>query len=525
MSVETVQLSDGADEVLSRPPVSEEMKREAATLLASVFIIAACGLIYELLIATVASYLLGSSVTQFSISIGVFIGAMGIGSHFSQRITRNLLGTFILVELLIGIAGGVSVLLLFWSYSAGYVYWLVLYGVLISIGAMTGLELPLLTRILKRYGPLRTTIAQALSFDYVGALVGSIAFPLLLLPWLGLARTAFVVGLMNVAVAAWNVLVFRAQLLRPVTLIAGAVAAAGMLGLGFLFSVRLVSLAESNLYEDEIVYSAQTPYQRIVLTRWKDDLRLFLDGNLQFSSTDEYRYHEALVHPVMSLLPRVEQVLLLGGGDGLAARELLKYPGIRAITLVDIDPRMTALANEYPGIASLNRGSLKDRRVKIVNEDAHKFLDRDSGLYDAVIIDLPDPNNEILAKLYSVEFYKLVGRRLSAQGAIVTQAASPFFSRDAFWCIQETLSAAGLETAPYHTYVPSFGDWGFILAAKYKLKVSAATLRAPTRYLTNDLMREMFFFGRDSGEIPADASTLDRPTVLNYYLEGSRQWE
>ena len=528
MSVDSAAYPESTHEVeVSAPALvpADVARREAMTLLASVFVIAAFGLAYELLIATVSSYLLGSSVTQFSVSIGIFIGAMGIGSHLSQRFTRNLLGSFILIELLIGLVGGVSVILLFWSYAAGIAYWFVLYGMLIAIGAMTGLELPLLTRILRRYGSLRTTIAQALSFDYVGALVGSLAFPLLLLPWLGLARTAFVIGLLNIAVAAWNISVFRPRLQRPAALLGGTVVVAAVLGFGFLFSVRIVSLAESHLYEDEIVYSAQTPYQRIVMTRWKDDLRLFIDGNLQFSSTDEYRYHEALIHPAMSLAPTVERALILGGGDGLAVRELLKYSGIREIILVDIDPKMTDLAKTYPAIRALNHESMNDPRVKIVNQDAHKFLERDSALYDVIVIDLPDPNNELIAKLYSVEFYRLVKKRLSAQGVLVTQATSPFFSRDAFWCINDTLSDSGLQVLPYHTYVPSFGDWGFIIASNHKLNPVSVSVRAHTRYLTPELVRQMFLFGKDSGPVPVDSSTLDRPVVLNYYLSDSRQWE
>jgi spermidine synthase len=145
-------------------------RRQAFTLLTSIFVIAACGLAYELLIATVSSYLLGNSVTQFSVSIGLFIGAMGVGSHLSQRIHRNLLGAFVLIEMAVGLLGGLSVLMLFWAYAAGTIYWAVLYGILVAIGGLTGLELPLLTRILKRYGSLREVIAQAFSFDYVGAL-------------------------------------------------------------------------------------------------------------------------------------------------------------------------------------------------------------------------------------------------------------------------------------------------------------------------------------------------------------------
>lgn len=495
-------------------------------MLASIFLIAACGLVYELLIATVSSYLLGSSVTQFSISIGVFIGAMGIGSHLSQRIRRNLLGRFIFIEIAIGILGGFSVPLLFWSYAGGVVYWLILYGLLISIGALTGLELPLLTRILRQYGSLRTIIAQALSFDYVGALAGSLLFPLLLLPVLGLARTGFLIGALNVGVGLWNVRVFRETLRSPSLLTGIAGSSAGLLAAGFLFSTQLVSLAESHLYEDPIVFTAQTPYQRIVITRWKNDMRLFLDGNLQFASPDEYRYHEALVHPAMSLPPVVESVLILGGGDGLGMREVKKYPNVRRIVLVDIDPRMTELARTFPSIVQLNENALRDPRLEIVHQDAYKYLENTTERFDVIIGDLPDPNSDVLAKLYSVEFYKLVTRHLTAAGVFVTQSSSPFFSRDAFWGIAATLEAAGLRIAPYHAYVPSFGDWGFILAAPRKIDPARVSLKTTqVRYLTKELLPGMFLFEKDTGRVPVEPSTLDRPTILQYYVNDSRQWK
>jgi spermidine synthase len=502
-----------------------QARREALTLLASIFVIAGCGLIYELLIATVSSYLLGSSVTQFSLSIGIFIGAMGLGSHLSQRVVRSLLPVFILTEVALALIGGASVFLLFWTYSLGPVYWLALYSVLVVIGALTGLELPLLTRLLKQYGSLRTVIAQALSFDYVGALAGSLLFPLLLLPFLGMSRTAHVVGLVNVAVAGWNVTVFRPQLRRAPSLLMLCGAVSLTLAVAFVSSVRVSSLLESRLYEDQIVYSTQTRYQRIVFTRWRDDVRLFLDGNLQFASTDEYRYHEALIHPAMSLAPVVEQVLVLGGGDGLAVREILKHPGVKQVILVDIDPEMTRLGRTYPALTALNQGALSHPKVRLIHQDAYQYLERGSELYDVIISDLPDPNSDVLAKLYAREFYHLVQRRLSAAGMFVTQATSPLFAREAFWCIENTVSEAGLHTAPYHAYVPSFGEWGFVLASPHRVRRERLSLSVPTRFLTAQSLPTMFIWSKDTSEVPVDVSTLDRLAVLQYYVNDWKQWE
>jgi predicted membrane-bound spermidine synthase len=335
------------------PPtlLSGQDRTEALTLLATVFLVAACGLIYELLLATISAYLLGSSVTQFSLCIGAFIGAMGVGSYLSQFVQRGLLRLFLLIEVALGAVGGLSAWALFAAYTTGndLVYYGALFGLLLVIGGLSGIELPLLTRLLNRYGALRTVIAQALSFDYVGALIGSVAFPLLLLPTLGTMRTAFLVGLLNIGVAAYNVWVFRHRLRAPALPLALCGALAALLAGGAVASEKVSSLFERRLYEDEIVLARQTAYQRIVLTRWRDDVRLFLDGHLQFSSLDEYRYHEALVHPALALSRNAEDVLLLGGGDGLGLREVLKHEGVRRVTLVDIDPAMTNLGARYPG--------------------------------------------------------------------------------------------------------------------------------------------------------------------------------
>lgn len=516
--------TDAAAVATDAVPVPAE-RREALTLLGSIFVVAAGGLVYELLIATVSAYLLGSSVTQFSIAIGVFIGSMGLGSHLSQRVRENLLSVFIAVEILLGVVGGLSVGLLFGAFAMGAVYWAVLYGALVSIGALTGLELPLLTRLLKDYGSLRSIIAKALSVDYVGALAGSVLFPLVLLPMMGMTRTAFAVGIVNVAVAAWNVRVFRRRLPHARRLFAGAGIAAVLLAAGFAFSLRIVDLIEEHLYEDQIIYTAQTPYQRIVVTRWRDDVRLHLDKNLQFSSMDEYRYHEALVHPALSLAAARESVLVLGGGDGLGVREVLKHPGVKQVTLIDIDPKMTELGKTFAPFTELNRGALSDPRVKIVNEDAHAYLDRTSELYHVILGDLPDPNTEALAKLYSREFYRLVKRHLAAGGVFATQATSPFYARDAYWCVVRSVEASGLRAWPYHAQVPSFGEWGFVLASSAALEPASAAIGVPTRYLSRELLPHLFSFGADVAAVPVEVSTFDRPTVQRYYLEGWRRWE
>lgn len=507
----------------------EQDRREALTLLTSVFLVAACGLIYELLLATISSYLIGSSVTQFSLCIGVFIGAMGIGSYVSQFVTTHLLRWFLTVEILLAVVGGISAWALFGAYAyLGSIYYGALFLLIGLIGGLVGLELPLLTRLLSQYGALKETIAQALSFDYVGSLLGSVAFPLVLLPALGMTRTAFVVGLLNLGIAVWNLRVFahRIRSIRPPLLL--CVFLAAFLAFGLVVADQAGRFFEKRLYDDEILFARQTPYQKIVVTRFREDLRLYLDGNLQFSSLDEHRYHESLIHPAMSHASSPESVLVLGGGDGLGVREVLKWKGVRKVTLVDIDPAMTRIARTYPSIKAQNGGALDDPRVTLVHEDAFTFLNRTGALYQVVIADLPDPNSEVLAKLYSREFYGMIRKRLSPGGAFVTQATSPLFSRDAFWCIEKTVAAAGFAPTAYHAYVPSFGDWGFVLATDSKTapKLTDTKLGGLTlKFLTAELLPTLTVFDADSNPTLVTPSTLDRPQVVRHYERGAKRWE
>src|SRR6266446_5833387 len=310
-------------------------------LFLSVLLIAAGGLIYELIAGTLASYLLGDSVLQFSTIIGTYLFAMGIGSWLSRFLGGSLVARFVGIELMVGVVGGFSSSALFLAFAYTHSFRLALYLLVILVGILVGLEIPLLMRILEGRFKFRDLVSHVLTFDYLGALAASIAFPLFLVPKLGLVRSAILFGMMNAAVALWSTFLFREQLPSILGLRAGCVAVLLLLGGGMFASNWIASAADNQLYADEVIFQRDTRYQRIVITRWKDDLRLFLNAHLQFSSRDEYRYHEALVHPGLASLPWAKRVLVLGGGDGLAVRELLKYPNIQSITLVDPDPEMT----------------------------------------------------------------------------------------------------------------------------------------------------------------------------------------
>jgi spermidine synthase len=483
---------------------------------ATVVIVATAGLVYELVAAAAASYLLGDSLTQFSTVIGAYLFAMGIGSYLSRYVERGLVARFVQVEILVGLVGGWSAAILFVAFAETRHFRLVLYGLVLLTGILVGLEIPLLLRLLRQRLAFRDLVAQVLSLDYIGALAASILFPLLLVPRLGLVRTCLLLGLANAAMGLWSTWIFRGELASPRFLRGLAAAAILFLGAGIAGAERLTAWAEDRLYADEIILARSSPYQRIVLTRWRDDLRLFLNGHLQFSSRDEYRYHEALVHPALASHPAPQRVLVLGGGDGLAVREILKYPAVSSVLLVDLDPEMTRLFSENPLLTEINGGALKDPRVQIVNADAFVWLDGHVDLFDVIIGDLPDPHNFSLGKLYTRSFYRRVKSRLAPGGMAVVQATSPLFARRSFWSIVETIRSAGFEARPYHVYVPSFGEWGFVLA-------TTGAYAPPTKYppglrfLTVEATHGLFAFPPDMARVPVEVNRLDNQVLVQYY--------
>lgn len=498
--------------------------REYLPLLCSIFIVATCAIIFELMIGAVSSYLLGDSVYQFSVTIGLFLTAMGMGSFLSRRLFRDLLTTFVNVELIIGLLGGSSVPLLFYVYGTSPgIYRPVMYTVVAVIGTLVGLEIPLVTRLLSDHFVLRTNLANVLFIDYLGGLLGSLLFPLVLLPRLGLVPTSLLIGLLNTGVAYLTIAAYRDRLPQRRAQALLSLATAALLLLAFVQNGSLWGFLEQRLFRDSIIYSAQTSYQQITLTAWRDDVRLFLDGNLQFSSLDEHRYHEALVHPAMSTVRSRARVLILGGGDGLAAREVLKYPDVERVTLVDLDPAIIALSRTNATLARLNGGSLANPKLNVVNVDAFKFIEENDDFYNVILADLPDPRNESLQKLYSVEFYGLAHRRLAADGVMVTQATSPYFAPKAYWSIYETMRATLPRVLAYHADVPSFGDWGFVLGSTVPLSPESMALAVPTRYLDSATLRALFVFGKDmTNPGSLQPNSILQPILLEYYRQGWR---
>ncbi|WP_310737737.1 polyamine aminopropyltransferase [Ideonella paludis] len=499
-------------------------------LLASVFLIAACGLVYELAAGALASYLLGDSVLQFSTIIGTYLFAMGVGSWLSRFFERQLVAHFLRIELLVGLIGGLMPAALFLAHSSlsvaghmvgsGLPFRVLLYGLVWLVGVLVGLEIPLVMRILKRQFSrayaLKDLVSQVLTFDYLGALAVAVAFPLLLVPHLGLVRTGLFFGLLNAAVAVWALWMFRGELRRWGAHAAACAAVVGALAAAWWGADALTTWAEDRFYGERIVMRATSPYQKIVLTQGHSGVRLFLNGNLQFHSRDEYRYHEALVHPAMAAHGAPRRVLVLGGGDGMAVREVLRYPSVEQVTLVELDPHMTQLFASEPLLTALNGQALRSPKLRIINQDAFAWLEGNSETFDVIVVDFPDPTNFALGKLYTTSFYALLDQHLAASGYAVVQTTSPLMARKSYWTVATTLEAVGLTTTPYHAHVPSFGEWGFILASRRPWRMPQA-LPEGLRFLTLGTFPTLFEFPADMARVPAEPNRLSTQGLVHTF--------
>lgn len=496
-------------------------KRLQVVLLVSVFVVATCGLIYELVAGTLASYLLGDSVTQFSTIIGAYLFSMGIGSYLSKFFTKDLIRWFIRIEILVGLIGGFSSVILFLLFDQVAHFRIILYLLVGLTGIFVGLEIPLLMRILKDRFEFSELVSKIFTFDYIGALLASVIFPLLLIPYLGIMKTSLFFGLINVGIAVMVCVWMRKEIKGIRWLLPQGIVSFLLLTVGFIFSEDLLKFAEAQAYHDSVIYARSSPYQRIVVTKSGHDIRLFLNGNLQFSSNDEYRYHEALVHPAMSMAKNPKHVLVMGGGDGLALREILKYPSVETITLVDLDPAVTQLFNANAMLTALNNNSLRSPKLTLINQDAFIWIKDHTRKYDVVIIDFPDPSNYSLGKLYTNTFYRELNKILDPEGLAVIQSTSPYFARKSFWIIDETLHHVGFKTLPYHTYIPSFGEWGFVLASQTPIPDTLGSLPENLKFLSAETFGQMKHFPPDMTRIASGHNSLNNQLLVQVF---EKEW-
>lgn len=497
-------------------------------------IVSICGIIFEVLFGALGSYILGDGIKQYTLTISLFLTGMGVGASFSERVRKNLILSFIYIELAIALVGGFSSFAMFGmtAYSPDGSDALFLYTITFFVGALTGVELPILIRKANEIGvALNKSTARVLFSDYAGGLIGGLLFIFWLRPQLGMVKSAFFVGCINAAVALVVVWLFRDELKRiSLHFLTGSIVLATLV-FGLFFGEGIAFTFEQKLYKDPVLEMKESEYQKIVLTERDGDTRLYLDGALQFSSVDEYRYHELLVHPAMTMASKRKNILILGGGDGIAAKEVLKYPEVDSITLVDLDPAVVEMASTHPLLTALNEGALKSEKIKIFNEDAYEFLEHSSDWYDVILIDLPDPNNEGLNKLYTKEFYSLARNHLNPAGYMSIQATSPVFAREVYWTISETVASTGLKTVNLHADIPSFGNWGFVLASRESINLENANFPVPTKFLSSNMLPSLANFGKDENDqIPrsdGEKVILEPNTLINPHLieKYERAWQ
>ncbi|GMU90587.1 MAG: polyamine aminopropyltransferase 2 [Chlorobiota bacterium] len=488
------------------------------------------GIVAEYILSTLAAYFLGDSVIQWTLIVSLMLFSMGAGSSLSKYIRQNLLEKFIMIEFTLSIATSFSAITVY-SLSAFPEYrGLVIYSLAIFIGLLIGLEIPIVTRLNEEFEELRVNIANVLEKDYYGSLAGGIFFAFVGLPVIGLTYTPFILGTINFAVALALYLYLRDKFkyskLRMNFTITGVIL---LLASGVIFAKPIIKFSEQLKYLDQIVYEEQSKYQKIVITRWKDFHWLYLNNSVQFSTYDEAMYHEPLVQIPLYLSGSKNKVLILGGGDGCAAREALNFSDVQSITLVDIDPAMTRMARENEIVVSVNDSSLHNPRVKIVNRDAFNFLEESSEIFDVIIADFPDPRNSDLARLYSQEFYTIVLKHLSRDGIFITQAGSPYFAYKAYSSIDTTLKVSGFNTLRMRNHVPTMGEWGYIIASASvpgeKLRTRFLNLKInedKTRWLTTMVLPGLISFGKQpvptGNEI--EVNTLKDPVIHRYFEEG-----
>ena len=508
------------------------MSQRSLLIKFSIFCTGFTGIVAEYIMATLASYCLGDSVTQWTVVISLMLFAMGVGSQSSMVFRENLLDAFVSIELVLAalVAGSVLLVYSLFAYLEHLAFFIYLLAFI--IGLLIGLELPLATRLNADHQQLASNVSSILAKDYLGALFGGILFAFVGLPLLGLASSAVVVGAVNFCVALILGGCCFKELRRGKRFICSAIVVAVVVVGCLLAGDRLILFAEQKRYRDKIVFSEQTRYQKIILTNFRDDYWLYLNGNQQFSTVDEYRYHETLVHPAMLLHGSVQRVLVLGGGDGLAVREVLRHPSVRQVTVVDIDHRMTELAKVHPLLVQINDGALLKPKVIINNVDAFSFVGNDTTNYQVIISDFPDPQNIDLARLYSYEFFQLVLERLDSNGVFITQAGSPTYARLSFQTILKTIRSLSYPAVPLHTYLPTMGDWGWVLAQKtatdnlQELLSNLSLAELDLRYLDRDTLQHLFggwgkgFYSKYN---ELQINLLLRPSLHRYYRQG--RWD
>ena len=510
-------------------------KQKRNLLFSALFATGLSGIVAEYCFATLSTYFVGDSVKQWSIIISLMLFSMGIGSRITKSFNGNIFKLFVITEFTLSIVVSFSAVITYYLASQVEYVGIFIYTLSIITGSLIGMELPLAMRLNDEFQSLKFNVANVLEKDYYGSLIGGLFFVFIGLPYLGLTYTPFILGFINLFVAVLLLFFFKNSISKQQQKIFFSIAALLIILLisGSLFSQKIIMYGEQKKYKDKIVFKEQSIYQKIVVTKWKNDFWLYLNDNLQFSTFDEPLYHEVLVHPIMQVLHQPKKILILGGGDGCAARELLKYKTTEKITLVDLDKKLTDLFIHKPVLANINKNSLTNNKVKIINQDGFKFLEQTNDFFDLIIVDLPDPRNVELSRLYSLEFYELCNLKLTPNGGIITQAGSPYYTPYAYKCIEKTMASASFTTLPLHNQILTMGEWGWI--AGIKRKTSNEEIKKSldkfdnsdisTKWLNKNAIQLITSFGKNfyqkNQTDTIKVNQISNPVLYHYYNQGN----
>ncbi len=504
-------------------------------LLFFTLVIAICWILYELTIWTLSSYLIGDSIRQFSFVIWFFLSWMWIWAYLSRFLEKNAIKNFLRVELILSIFWSSSIILLKMSYiflsNNDFSFQFIYFFITIFLWSLVGIEIPMVAKVYEQLKiKTKSIISDIFTFDYIWWLLASLLFPIILLPYLWLYNISIFIWSLNLLVAFFYLNFLRTR--KKINLKKSFfIKYFWIIFFIFLYFIFLFSISQKleNFYlkfyfKEPILQSYQTKYQNIVLTKKWEDFRMYINWNIQFLSLDEHRYHEALVDWPLKLFSSIDKnfwnkkfsVLVLGWWDWLVVRNLLKYNFIKNITLVELDPKMIEISKTQKDMVKLNKNSLNNKKVKIINKDAFKFIENTKNKYDFIIADFPDPRDVHTSKLYSKEFYIWIFWTLKKNWIFVTQASSSFFATKAFWSIDKTIKSVFWNSLAYHRYLPSFWDWGFVLARKnihIKNNQNLWKIICPNLWCS--------WFDEDYLKLKKniEENTLTKPVIIKYYID------
>ena len=514
-----------------------------AFLLTIMFASGICGIIYEYLLAHYAGRTLGTIEQVIFTIIGLMIVSMGVGAFLAKH-ARNIYKTFAWLEVIISSIGATSIFIIAFSFAVTILLpqalsetynipfiWLskgslittldtvatsIPFIVASILGIFIGMEIPLVARIRQdihsKY--LQHNTGTIYGADYIGAGVGTAIFIIYLLT-LPVMQAAVLSASVNLTCSVLFLLIYRKKISHKIWLLIANSALLGLLIFLYSQGSNWQHKFENLLYSDQVVLSLDTKHQRIVLTQREHQgdkiYNLYLNGHTQFSSIDEHMYHSLLVAPAMLAANNINKVLIIGGGDGLALRNVLTY-NPQEVTVLELDREMIELFSKplYQGdkqinlpLLKLNNNAFNDKRVQIMYGDAFNSVDNlEINAYDVIIVDLPDPTSSNLNKLYSVAFYTKLKHILANDGALAVQSTSPYHTKNVFLTVMSSLQAAGLRSFPYQYNIPSFGQWGFNVATKHsnpeqRIQEKRRSIPITNKWLSLEIIHAAFIFSKD----------------------------